>query len=82
MICIEAERNEPGSHWCVGAELSQMLTAHSSEPLTSAIGGALDLKQLNNLPTQSSSVSLYLDLNPATNPATNQAAILVLLLNY
>ena len=48
MICIEAERNEPGSHWCVGAELSQMLTAHSSEPLTSAIGGALDLKQLNN----------------------------------
>ena len=33
---------------CGCSQLSQMLTAHSSEPLTSAIGGALDLKQLNN----------------------------------
>ena len=33
---------------CGCSQLSQMLTAHSSEPLTSAIGGALDLKQLSN----------------------------------
>ena len=74
VLKLSGARNEPGSHWCVGAELSQMLTAHSSEPLTSAIGGALDLKQLSNRRLESKAAifkrELGLGLESATNPAS------------
>ena len=75
VLKLSGARNEPGSHWCVGALSSLRCSLRtqvnrSQVPLEErSTWSNSTIVDLNQKP-QSSSVSLDLDLNQATNPAS------------